>query len=172
MEHFSGGTPDIFAEKYGAKYEKAVTCLTKDREALLTFYDFPADHWKHLRTGNPIGSVFATVRHSTVRTKGALSQMTVKLMVFKLVQAAAKTWRRLKGANQLPLVIEAVTFTEGCARGHNRRQPFFPTCYGVWFKNRPTISSRPPPWPTSRKCGGEHADCSVNASVGKEQEFV
>ena len=106
---------DIFSEKYGAKYEKAVTCLTKDREALLTFYDFPGDHWDHLRTGNPIESVFATVRHRTVRTKRALSQKTAKLMVFKLVQAAAKTWRRLKGANQLPLVIEGVTFTDGVA---------------------------------------------------------
>ena len=106
---------DIFSEKYGAKYEKAVTCLTKDREALLTFYDFPGDHWDHLRTGNPIESVFATVRHRTVRTKGALSQKTAKLMVFKLVQAAAKTWRRLKGANQLPLVIEGVTFNDGVA---------------------------------------------------------
>mgnify|MGYP002713104201 FL=1 len=106
---------DIFAEKYGVKYEKAVTCLTKDRDALLTFYDFPADHWDHLRTGNPIESVFATVRHRTVRTKGALSQKTAKLMVFKLVQAAAKTWRRLKGANRLPMVIEGVTFTDGVA---------------------------------------------------------
>lgn len=113
---------DTFAEKYAAKYEKAVTCLTKDKEALLTFYDFPAGHWDHLRTGNPIESVFATVRHRTVRTKGALSQKTAKLMVFKLVQAAAKTWRRLKGANQLPLVIEGVTFTDGVAanRTENR----------------------------------------------------
>ena len=106
---------DTFAEKYGAKYEKAMTCLTKDREALLAFYDFPAEHWDHLRTGNPIESVFATVRHRTVRTKGALSQKTAKLMVFMLVQAAAKTWRRLKGANQLPMVIEGVTFTDGVA---------------------------------------------------------
>ena len=106
---------DTFAEKYGVKYDKAVTCLTRDRDALLAFYDFPADHWDHLRTGNPIESVFATVRHRTVRTKGALSQKTVKLMVFKLVQAAAKTWRRLKGANQLPQVIEGVTFTDGIA---------------------------------------------------------
>ena len=106
---------DIFAEKYGIKCEKAVNCLTKDRDALLAFYDFPADHWDHLRTGNPIESVFATVRHRTVRTKGALSQTTAKLMVFKLVQTAAKTWRRLKGANQLPLVIEGVTFTDGVA---------------------------------------------------------
>jgi len=106
---------DTFSAKYGAKYERAVTCLTKDKEALLTFYDFPGYHWDHLRTGNPVESVFATVRHRTVRTKGALSQKTAKLMVFKLVQAAAKTWRRLKGANQLPLVIEGVTFTDGVA---------------------------------------------------------
>lgn len=106
---------DTFAEKYGAKYDKAVTCLTKDSEALLAFYDFQGEHWDHLRTGNPIESVFATVRYRTVRTKGALSQKTAKLMVFKLVQAAAKTWRRLKGANQVPLVIEGVTFTDGVA---------------------------------------------------------
>ena len=109
---------NTFAEKYGAKYEKAVSCLTKDREALLAFYDFPAEHWDHLRTGNPIESVFATVPHRTVRTKGALSQKTAKLMVLKLVQAAAKTWRRLQGANQLPMVIEGVTFTDGVANHH------------------------------------------------------
>jgi putative transposase len=102
-----------FADKYGAKYEKAVTCLTKDRDALLTFYDFPAEHWDHLRTSNPIESVFATVRHRTVRTKGALSQDTARLMVFKLVMAAAKTWHRLKGENQLPKIIQGVTFRNG-----------------------------------------------------------
>ena len=102
-----------FAEKYGAKYEKAVTCLIKDRDALLAFYDFPAEHWDHLRTSNPIESVFATVRHRTVRTKGALSQDTARLMVFKLVLAAAKTWRRLKGENQLPKVIDGVRFKDG-----------------------------------------------------------
>jgi len=106
---------DTFTEKFGAKYDKAVTCLIKDRDALLAFYDFPVDRWDHLRAGNPIESVFATVRHRTVRTKGALSQKTAKLMVFKLVQAAAKTWHRLKGANQLPMVIEGVTFTDGVA---------------------------------------------------------
>jgi putative transposase len=102
-----------FADKSVAKYEKAVTCLVKDRDALLTFYDFPAEHWDHLRTSNPIESVFATVRHRTVRTKGALSQDTARLMVFKLVTAAAKTWRRLKGENQLPKVVQGVTFTNG-----------------------------------------------------------
>ena len=102
-----------FAAKYAPKYERAVACLLKDREALLTFYDFPAEHWDHLRSSNPIESVFATVRHRTVRTKGALSQETAKLMVFKLIMAAAKTWRRLKGENQLPKVIEGVTFQDG-----------------------------------------------------------
>ncbi len=102
-----------FAETYGTKYEKAVTCLVKDQDALLTFYDFPAEHWDHLRTSNPIESVFATVRHRTVRTKGALSQDTARLMVFKLVMAAAKTWRRLKGENQLPKVVQGVTFRNG-----------------------------------------------------------
>lgn len=106
---------EIFAEKYGVKYPRGVTCLTKDTDALLAFFDYPADHWDHLRTSNPIESVFATVRHRTVRTKGALSQKTAKLMVFKLIQAAAKTWRRLKGANHLPRVIEGVTFTDGVA---------------------------------------------------------
>jgi putative transposase len=101
-----------FAEKHGAKYEKAVACLTKDRDALLAFYDFPAEHWDHLRTSNPIESVFATVRHRTIRTR-ALSPDTARLMVFKLVMAAAKTWRRLKGENQLPKVVQGVTLTNG-----------------------------------------------------------
>jgi putative transposase len=105
----------VFAEKYAAKYPKAVECLTKDREALLTFFDFPAEHWDHLRTANPIESVFATVRHRTVRTKGALSQKTARLMVFKLVMAASRTWRRLKGENRLPQVVEGVTFADGVA---------------------------------------------------------
>jgi putative transposase len=104
---------DVFADKYGSKYDKAVACLTKDREALLAFFDFPAEHWDHLRTSNPIESVFATVRHRTVRTKGALSTKTAKLMVFKLVTAAAKTWRRLKGENQLPKVVKGVKFQNG-----------------------------------------------------------
>ena len=103
----------LFAEKYQAKYDKAVACLMKDRDVLLTFYNFPAEHWDHLRTANPIESVFATVRHRTVRTRGALSQDTARLMVFKLIMAAAKTWRRLKGENQLPKVIAGVIFRDG-----------------------------------------------------------
>jgi Transposase, Mutator family len=79
-----------------AKYDKAVTCLTKDRDALLAFFGFTAEHWDQLRTSNPIESASATVRHRTVRTQGSLSATTAKLMVFKRVSAAAKTWRRLK----------------------------------------------------------------------------
>jgi transposase-like protein len=104
---------DVFADKYSARYDKAVACLTKDRQALLAFFDFPAEHWDHLRTSNPIESVFATVRHRTVRTKGSLSPRTAKLMVFKLVSAAAKTWHRLKGENQLPKVVRGVKFHNG-----------------------------------------------------------
>ncbi|MFP5512265.1 MAG: IS256 family transposase [Alphaproteobacteria bacterium] len=102
-----------FVKKYAIKYAKAVECLAKDRDALLAFYDFPAEHWDHIRTSNPIESVFATVRHRTIRSKGGLSQDTAKLMVFKLVSAAAKTWRRLQGENQLPKVIRGVTFRDG-----------------------------------------------------------
>lgn len=105
----------VFVEKYAAKCPKAAECLTKDRDALLTFLDFPAEHWNHLRTSNPIVSVFATVRHRTVRTKGALPHKTARLMVFKLVISAAKTWRRLKGENRLPMVIAGVKFTDGVA---------------------------------------------------------
>ena len=104
---------ETFRAKYAARYAKAVACLEKDREALLRFFDFPAEHWDHLRSSNPIESVFATVRHRTVRTKGALSQDTARLMVFKLVMAAARTWRRLKGENQLPKVVRGVRFENG-----------------------------------------------------------
>jgi transposase-like protein len=103
---------DRFEAKYAAKYPRAVACLTKDREALLVFYDFPAEHWQHIRTGNPIESVFATVRHRTIRTKGCLSHGTAMTMVFKLVMAAAKTWRRLSGSNQLPKLVEGARFRD------------------------------------------------------------
>jgi transposase-like protein len=104
---------DLFSEKYAIKFSKGVACLTKDKDAMLAFFDFPAEHWGHLRTSNPIESVFATVRHRTVRTKGALSQKTAKLMVFTLILAASKKWLRLKGRNQLPKVIEGITFKDG-----------------------------------------------------------
>ena len=81
---------NTFAAKYDAKYLQAVACLTKDRDALLAFYDFPAEHWRHIRTTNPIESVFATVRHRTVRTKGCLSHGTTLAMVFKLIAWGSK----------------------------------------------------------------------------------
>ena len=104
---------DAFVESYALKYEKASDCLAKDRDALLAFYDFPAEHWKHLRTTNPIESTFATVRHRTVRAKGCLSNKTALAMVFKLVEGAQRSWRRLDGHAQLPKLILGVKFTDG-----------------------------------------------------------
>ena len=104
---------DAFIESYALKYEKAADCLRKDRDALLAFYDFPAEHWKHLRTTNPIESTFATVRHRTIRSKGCLSNKTALAMVFKLVDGAQKNWRKLDGHNQLPKIIQGVKFTDG-----------------------------------------------------------
>ena len=104
---------DAFIEIYGVKFDKAVACLTKDRDVLLAFYDFPAEHWKHLRTTNPIESTFATVRHRTVRAKGCLSNRTALAMIFKLAEAAQKSWRRLDGRSQLPKLITGVKFTDG-----------------------------------------------------------
>jgi len=110
---------DRFLAKYGAKYDKATECLAKDREALLAFYDFPAEHWKHIRTSNPIESTFATVRHRAVRAKGCLSHETSKIMVFKLIQAAQASWRKLDGQNQLPKIIEGIKFTDGIENNHD-----------------------------------------------------
>jgi putative transposase len=104
---------DAFVETWGIKYDKAVDCLIKDRDALLAFYDFPAEHWKHLRTTNVIESSFATVRHRTVRSKGCLSNRTALAMIFKLAEAAEKSWRRLDGHNQLLKVILGVRFADG-----------------------------------------------------------
>ena len=104
---------DLFLEKYCAKYDKAAKCLNKDRDALLSFYDFPAEHWKHIRTSNPIESIFATVRHRTIKTKGSLSRETALTMVFKLVIAAEKKWQRLNGRNELPKLIRGVRFEDG-----------------------------------------------------------
>jgi len=104
---------DAFVETWGVKYDKAVECLSKDRDALLTFYDFPAEHWKHLRTTNVIESSFATVRHRTVRSKGCLSNKTALAMIFKLAEAAEKNWRRLDGHNQLPKIIRGIKFNDG-----------------------------------------------------------
>ncbi len=109
----AGKAFDLFEKTYVAKYEKAVTCLTKDRDVLLAFYDFPAEHWKHLRTTNPIESTFATVRHRTIRAKGCMSNATALAMVFKLIEAAQRNWRRPDGALFLPKVIYGVKFKDG-----------------------------------------------------------
>ena len=115
---------DAFIESYSVKYEKAADCLEKDRDALLAFYDFPAEHWKHLRTTNPIESTFATVRHRTIRAKVCLSNKTALAMVFKLVEGAQKSWRRLDGHNQLPKLILGVKFSDGLeVTGRSIRQP-------------------------------------------------
>ena len=104
---------DFFVEAYGVKWDKAVAKLVKDRDALLTFYDFPAEHWKHIRTSNPIESTFATVRHRTKRTKGCLSRKTGLAMAFRLMMSAQAKWRKLDGRNRLPEVISGVEFRDG-----------------------------------------------------------
>ena len=104
---------DAFVETWGVKYDKAVECLIKDRDALLALYDFPAEHWKHLRTSNVIESSFATIRHRPVRSKGCLSNKTALAMIFKLAEAAEKSWRRIDGYNQLPKVIQGIKFADG-----------------------------------------------------------
>jgi putative transposase len=104
---------DLFVETFEAKYPKAVECLIKDRDVLLKFYDFPAEHWVHLRTTNPIESMFATVRLRTKRTKGCGSRTACLTMVFKLTQCAEKRWRRLNGKELIPEVIRGVRFVDG-----------------------------------------------------------
>jgi putative transposase len=119
---------DRFAAKYRTKYDKAVACLSKDRESLLAFYDFPAEHWKHVRTSNPIESTFATVRLRTTKTRGCLSRQTALAlsalptslrgiglwpMVFKLAKSAERHWRRLDGSERLAQVIDGVRFRDG-----------------------------------------------------------
>ena len=104
---------DAFVETYEAKYPRAAECLTKDRDELLTFYDFPSQQWPHLRTTNPIESTFATVRLRTAKTRGCLSRETMLTMVFKLTQSAEKRWRRLRGFHHLAEVVGGVQFVDG-----------------------------------------------------------
>lgn len=104
---------DLFVKTYETKYPKAVECLGKDRDVLLTFYDFPAEHWGHLRTTNPIESIFATVRLRTKRTKGSGSRTACLTMVYKLMQSASKKWRLLNGSQLIPEVIRGVPFVDG-----------------------------------------------------------
>ena len=104
---------DLFVTTYQAKYPKATECLSKDRDVLLTFYGFPAEHWRHLRTTNPIESTFATVRLRHRRTKGNGTRMACLTMVFKLMQSAQKRWRLLNGSTLLNDVIRGLQFLHG-----------------------------------------------------------
>ncbi len=113
---------DSFLETYEAKYPKAAHCLLKDRVELLAFYDFPAEHWVHLRTTNPIESTFATIRHRTARTKGCVSRNTMLAMIFKLGTCAQRRWRRLRGFDKVAKVIRDVRFVDGIEQTENDDQ--------------------------------------------------
>ena len=104
---------DLFVSSYEAKFPKAVECLLKDKEEMLAFYDFPAEHWRHLRTSNPIESTFATVRQRTSKTKGSGSRKATLAMVYKLAMSAEKRWRRLNGYEHLGALIKGVQFKDG-----------------------------------------------------------
>ena len=107
------GQYDQFVRLLEAKYPKACACLSKDKDALFTFYDFPAHHWRHLRTTNPIESTFGTVRHRTRQTKGCGSRKAPLMMVYKLASEAEKKWQRLHGCKWLAKVVEGVQFVDG-----------------------------------------------------------
>ncbi|WP_442859729.1 IS256 family transposase [Burkholderia sp. 9773_38] len=102
-----------FVDTYAAKYPKAVEKLTKDRDALLVFYDFPAEHWQHVRTTNPIESTFATVRHRTSRTRNCLSRATFLAMAFKLIEAAEQSWRKIRGVDKIEPLLKGIPFKDG-----------------------------------------------------------
>jgi putative transposase len=104
---------DLFIKTYELKYPKATHYLEKDREELLDFYDFPADHWPHIRTSNPIKSTFSTIRLRTKKTRACASRSTILTMVYKLGMCAEKGWRKLRGFRQLADVINGVKFIDG-----------------------------------------------------------
>jgi transposase-like protein len=113
---------DRFVKSYQAKYPKAVEKLVRDRDALLAFYDFPAEHWMHLRTTNPVESTFATVRHRATRTKNCVSRSTFLGLVFKLVQEAEKSWRRIRGSERIAELMAGVVFRDGVKEGKPARE--------------------------------------------------
>ncbi len=104
---------DLFIETYDPKYPKATLCLLKDRDELMAFFDFPAQHWQSIRTSNPIESTFGTIRHRTKRSKGCLTRTGMLHMIFKLGMCAEKNWRRLRGFNYLAKVITGIKFEDG-----------------------------------------------------------
>ena len=112
---------DHFLTTYEVKYAKAAECLAKDRQALLTFYDFPAEHWPHIRTTNPIESTFATVRLRTAKTRGCVSRAGILAMVFKLTKSAEQKWRKLKGHTRLAQVVQGVRFKDGLQEEETQR---------------------------------------------------
>ncbi len=112
---------DGFIDEFSPKYEKAAECLAKDRERLLSFFEFPAEHWKHLRTTNPIESAFATVRLRQRVTKGAGNRTKGLMMAFKLLAMAQRRWRKLDGAHLLPLVRAGIQFEDGSPAERNDR---------------------------------------------------
>lgn len=113
---------DFFTNCYEEKYPKAVKCLQKDKDQLLEFYNFPAEHWSHIRTTNPIESTFATVRLRTEKTKGCLSRQTALTMTFKLLESAQKRWIKLKGAHRVAEVITGVNFVNGIAQNDTKQR--------------------------------------------------
>ena len=112
---------DDFMTLYRVKYEKAVQCLAKDREALLAFYDFPAQHWHHIRTTNPIESMFATVKLRTAKTRGCLSKKTGVAMVFKLAMSAQEKWPRLRGSNYVADIVRGIPFKDGIKQNQTQK---------------------------------------------------
>jgi len=113
---------DLCLEQYQAKYPRAMNCLEKDRDSMLAFYDFPAEHWAHIRTTNPIESVFATVRLRTGKTKNCGSRKTTLAMAFKLMETAQSKWRRLRGYRLLADVIRGVRFKDGIRQDSDDQQ--------------------------------------------------
>lgn len=109
---------DLFVTTYQAKYPKAAECLSKDQDVLLTFYDFPAEHWLHIRTTNPIESVFSTVRLRHSKTKGSGTRTACLTMVFKLMESASKSWRALNGSSRIQEVIAGAVFVNGISQTH------------------------------------------------------
>jgi len=104
---------DAFIETYSGKYPKATKCLEKDREALLSFYDFPAEHWRHIRTTNPMESTFSTVRLITAKVRGCFSSLTVSTIAFQLFRSVQKRWIRLHHPERLAEIIRGINFVDG-----------------------------------------------------------
>jgi transposase-like protein len=112
---------DNFIERYKAKYPKATDCLAKDKEGLLAFYDYPAEHWSHIRTTNVIESGFSTIRHRSKQTRGCVTRITMLTMIYKLGMCAEGAFRKLSGFRQLAKVIEGVKFKDGIEVGKEAR---------------------------------------------------